>query len=136
MQQFKPEEIKVKVVDDFIVVEGKHEERQDKHGYISRQFTRRYKLPPNVNLEAVKSSLSSDGVLSIAAPKKVCSTVLLLKLLYLSGGVRVDYDCTICYRRLKTEGPVKFQLFRLISQLLSNHLKRIKLKEWKRNFQP
>lgn len=58
------------------MVEGKHEERQDKHGYISRQFTRRYKLPPNVNLEAVKSSLSSDGVLSIAAPKKVCITVL------------------------------------------------------------
>lgn len=70
VQQFKPEEIKVKVVDDSVIVEGKHEERQDKHGYISRQFTRRYKLPPNTNLEAIKSHLSSDGVLSIAAPKK------------------------------------------------------------------
>ncbi len=71
VQQFKPEEINVKVVDDHVVVEGKHEERQDKHGFISRQFTRRYLLPPNVNIEAVKSSLSSDGILSISAPKKV-----------------------------------------------------------------
>lgn len=71
VQQFKPEEINVKVVDDYLVVEGKHEEKQDKHGYISRQFTRRYKLPENVNLEAIQSSLSSDGILSIAAPKKV-----------------------------------------------------------------
>nr|AIU47040.1 heat shock protein [Phenacoccus solenopsis]QAX88058.1 heat shock protein 20.7 [Phenacoccus solenopsis] len=70
VQQFKPEEVNVKVVDDYLVVEGKHEERQDKHGYISRQFTRRYKLPPNVNLEAISSNLSSDGVLSITAPKK------------------------------------------------------------------
>lgn len=71
MQQFKPEEINVKVVDDYIVVDGKHEERQDKHGFISRQFTRKYKLPPNVNVEAIQSKLSSDGILSIVAPKKV-----------------------------------------------------------------
>jgi len=70
VQQFKPEEIKVKVTDGSVIVEGKHEERQDKHGFISRQFTRRYKLPSNTNLEAIKSNLSSDGVLTIAAPKK------------------------------------------------------------------
>nr|ABM55532.1 putative small heat shock protein [Maconellicoccus hirsutus] len=70
VQQFKPEEVNVKIVDDYLVVEGKHEERQDKHGYISRQFTRRYKLPQNVNLEAIASNLSSDGILSITAPKK------------------------------------------------------------------
>jgi len=71
VQQFKPEEVSVKVVDDYLVVEGKHEERQDKHGFISRQFTRKYKIPPNVNLEKIVSNLSSDGILSIAAPKKV-----------------------------------------------------------------
>lgn len=71
VQQFKPEEINVKLVDDFLVVEGKHEEKQDQHGYISRQFTRRYKLPANVNAEAIQSHLSSDGILSITAPKKV-----------------------------------------------------------------
>lgn len=79
VQQFKPEEINVKVVDDFIVVDGKHEERQDKHGFISRQFTRKYKLPPNVNVDAIQSKLSSDGILSIVAPKKVGSFSVMMK---------------------------------------------------------
>lgn len=71
VQQFKPDEIKVKVVDDYVVVEGKHEEREDKHGYVSREFCRKYKLPPNVKAEAITSNLSSDGLLSIQCPKKV-----------------------------------------------------------------
>uniref|UniRef100_A0A1B6EBJ4 SHSP domain-containing protein n=1 Tax=Clastoptera arizonana TaxID=38151 RepID=A0A1B6EBJ4_9HEMI len=69
VQQFKPEELKVKVVDDFVVVEGKHEERSDAHGYIARQFTRRYKLPKDINTKALESKLSSDGVLQLHAPK-------------------------------------------------------------------
>ena len=71
MQQFKPDELKVSVVDDFLVVEGKHEERGDEHGSISRQFNRRYKLPSDVDHQALVSKLSSDGVLSLEAPKKV-----------------------------------------------------------------
>ncbi|KAJ6640738.1 Protein lethal(2)essential for life, partial [Pseudolycoriella hygida] len=35
VQQFAPNEISVKTVDNDIVVEAKHEERQDEHGYIS-----------------------------------------------------------------------------------------------------
>ncbi|XP_050423156.1 alpha-crystallin A chain-like [Adelges cooleyi] len=71
VQQFKPEEVSVKVVDDYVVIDGKHEERSDEHGYISRQFTRRYKVPDNVDPNAITSNLSSDGVLSIVAPKKM-----------------------------------------------------------------
>lgn len=70
VQQFKPDEISVKVVDKFVVVEGKHEEKQDEHGWISRQFTRRYLIPEQCNVDEVTSSLSSDGVLSITAPRK------------------------------------------------------------------
>ncbi|XP_045780130.1 protein lethal(2)essential for life-like [Maniola jurtina] len=69
VQHFAPEEISVKTADGFIVVEGKHEEKQDEHGYISRQFTRKYALPEGCNPETVESRLSSDGVLSIIAPK-------------------------------------------------------------------
>uniref|UniRef100_A0A0V0GDL2 Putative small heat shock protein n=1 Tax=Triatoma dimidiata TaxID=72491 RepID=A0A0V0GDL2_TRIDM len=69
VQQFKPEELKVKVVDDYIVIDGKHEERCDQHGFISRQFTRRYKLPDDVDKAALVSNLSSDGVLTLKAPK-------------------------------------------------------------------
>jgi len=71
VQQFKPDEVSVKVVDGYVVVDGKHEERSDEHGYISRQFTRRYKVPDNVDPAAITSTLSSDGVLSVGAPKKI-----------------------------------------------------------------
>ncbi|VVC25048.1 Alpha crystallin/Heat shock protein,HSP20-like chaperone,Alpha crystallin/Hsp20 domain [Cinara cedri] len=54
-----------------IRVDGKHEERSDEHGFISRQFTRRYKIPDTVDPKLITSSLSSDGVLSVGAPKKV-----------------------------------------------------------------
>lgn len=70
VQQFGPDEITVKLVDDFIVVEGKHEERQDEHGFISRQFQRRYKLPSEIRLDTLKSSLSSDGILTVTASVK------------------------------------------------------------------
>ena len=71
VQHFAPEEISVKTADGFIVVEGKHEEKKDDHGYISRQFVRRYALPEGAEPEAVESRLSSDGVLTITAPRKV-----------------------------------------------------------------
>lgn len=45
VQQFSPNEISVKITDKFVVVEAKHEEKQDEHGFVSRQFTRRYLLP-------------------------------------------------------------------------------------------
>ncbi|XP_059058752.1 protein lethal(2)essential for life-like [Achroia grisella] len=70
VQHFAPEEISVKTVDGHIVVEGKHEEKKDEHGYISRQFVRRYALPEGTESETVESRLSSDGVLTITAPRK------------------------------------------------------------------
>ena len=73
VQQFKPEEIAVKIADNYIVVEGKHEERQDEHGFVQRQFQRRYLIPKDVDPDHIQSSLSSDGVLTVSAPKKVSS---------------------------------------------------------------
>ncbi|CAG9796300.1 unnamed protein product [Diatraea saccharalis] len=70
VQHFAPEEISVKTVDGYLVVEAKHEERQDEHGYISRSFTRRYALPDGIETDNVTSKLSSDGVLTISAPLK------------------------------------------------------------------
>ncbi|XP_065339501.1 protein lethal(2)essential for life-like [Cloeon dipterum] len=68
--QFTPAELSVKVQGGAVVVEGKHEERADDHGYISRHFVRRYVLPEQFDLDQVNSSLSSDGILTISAPKK------------------------------------------------------------------
>lgn len=69
VQQFSPEEITVKCTDDTIVVECKHEERPDEHGYISRHFVRKYKVPKGHDITKCTSKLSSDGVLTIIAPK-------------------------------------------------------------------
>lgn len=71
VQQFKPEELKVKVENGYLVVDGKHEERTDEHGFISRQFTRRYEIPEDVDQQTLSSNLSTDGVLTLKAAKKV-----------------------------------------------------------------
>ena len=59
---FGPSEITVKAIEgNTIVIEGRHEEKQDEHGYISRQFTRRYVLPRDVITEQITSSLTPEG---------------------------------------------------------------------------
>jgi HSP20 family molecular chaperone IbpA len=81
VQEFKPNEISVKTDDRFVTIEGKHEERKDPHGYISRHFTRRYSLPEGFDHNTISSELSSDGILKIKAP--------LPKALESSGSARV-----------------------------------------------
>nr|AFX84562.1 21.9 kDa heat shock protein [Lygus hesperus] len=74
VSHFKPEELNVHVDGNgYVVIDGKHEERSDEHGLISRQFTRKYKLPETVDLDTLASSLSTDGVLTIAAAKKTAA---------------------------------------------------------------
>ncbi|XP_018576300.1 alpha-crystallin A chain-like [Anoplophora glabripennis] len=71
VQQFKPEEISVKIVDHnkSVIIEGKHEEKLDEHGSISRHFLRKFILPENCDGSRLQSQLSSDGVLTLIAPK-------------------------------------------------------------------
>lgn len=71
VRNFAPEEIKVKAVGNYIQIEGKHEEKEDDKGYISRQFVRRFLLPKGHDLKDVVSKLSSDGVLTVTAPRKI-----------------------------------------------------------------
>lgn len=70
VQQFKPEEITVKVTgENTLTIEGKHEEKEDEHGQIYRHFVRKYILPKGCDINKVESKLSSDGVLTIIAPR-------------------------------------------------------------------
>ncbi len=71
VQQFAPNEISVKIVGNTIVVEANHEERKDEHGYISRQFKRRFTLPQGFNVKDVLTQLSSDGVLTVKVPPEI-----------------------------------------------------------------
>lgn len=68
VQHFAPEELTVKAADGFLIVEGKHEEKRDDHGWVTREFKRRYELPRGCDIRGVQSRLSSDGVLTIDAP--------------------------------------------------------------------
>ncbi|XP_056639285.1 protein lethal(2)essential for life-like [Diorhabda carinulata] len=70
VQQFKPDEISVKVTgENTITIEGKHEEKEDEHGHIYRHFLRKYVVPKTYDMSKLESKLSSDGVLSITAPR-------------------------------------------------------------------
>ncbi|KAI4455804.1 heat shock protein hsp-12.2-related [Holotrichia oblita] len=70
IQEFSPDEITVKITEDnTITVEGKQEEKQDKYGYISHHLVRKFILPNGYDFENIQSMLSSDGVLTITAPK-------------------------------------------------------------------
>lgn len=68
VSQFKPSELTVKTIDNTVVVEGKHEEREDEHGLIQRHFVRKYTLPKDYDPKEVVSTISSDGVLTVKAP--------------------------------------------------------------------
>ncbi|EMP35141.1 Alpha-crystallin B chain [Chelonia mydas] len=70
VKHFSPEDLKVKVLGDVIEVHGKHEERQDEHGFIAREFNRKYRIPADVDPLSITSSLSSDGVLTVNGPRK------------------------------------------------------------------
>uniref|UniRef100_A0A1B0DDF1 Uncharacterized protein n=1 Tax=Phlebotomus papatasi TaxID=29031 RepID=A0A1B0DDF1_PHLPP len=71
VKNYSSDEISVKVVDNFVVVEGKQPEKEDDFGTISRNFVRRYRIPEEFNIEEASSSLSQDGILSIKVPLKV-----------------------------------------------------------------
>ena len=67
---FRPEEIEVRVRDRDVLIHAKHEERTDEHGWIRREFTRRYRLPKECEPDKVVTNLDQSGVLVLEAPKK------------------------------------------------------------------
>ncbi|KAF8375038.1 hypothetical protein PRIPAC_81467 [Pristionchus pacificus] len=70
VSHFKPEEIKVKLNGNELMIEGDYEEKTDKHGTIKRSFVRKCTLPEDTNVECLRSSLNDKGHLTIEAPKK------------------------------------------------------------------
>ncbi|CAG5130611.1 unnamed protein product [Candidula unifasciata] len=67
---FKPEEVKITSNNKQICVSAKHEKKQGKHGYVSRQMTRMFSLPLDVDPKAVTSTMNNNGVMLIRAGKK------------------------------------------------------------------
>jgi len=68
---YKPDELKINVIDDEVRIVGKHEEKSESgHIMVSRQFCRRYTLPQGAKKENITSNLSQDGVMVITVPKE------------------------------------------------------------------
>ena len=68
--EYQPEEINVNVHDEdkakgvsaYLVVSGKHEERRDERGgFVSRSFQRRYALPDDVDAKQLQCNRSNRG---------------------------------------------------------------------------
>merc|ERR1711915_559915 len=60
---YKPDELKLSV-------EGKHEEKDEAgQRMVSRMFSRKQTLPKDVQSEDIVSNLSSEGVLTVTAPR-------------------------------------------------------------------
>jgi len=69
VNQFTPDELQVKITDTTISVSAKHEDKRDEHNFSCQEFSRSHTLPHGVKPDDVKCELSSDGVLTISAPK-------------------------------------------------------------------
>uniref|UniRef100_A0A2K5R9N1 Alpha-crystallin A chain n=1 Tax=Cebus imitator TaxID=2715852 RepID=A0A2K5R9N1_CEBIM len=72
VKHFSPEDLTVKVQEDFVEIHGKHNERQlgSTRGLSQMDsFHRRYRLPSNVDQTALSCTLSADGMLTFTGPK-------------------------------------------------------------------
>jgi HSP20 family molecular chaperone IbpA len=70
VSNFRPEELKVTVIENQVVIEGRHDEKSDNFGQVERFFTRKYNIPESVKPEDVISELSRDGILTVQTHKK------------------------------------------------------------------
>uniref|UniRef100_A0A0K0CYZ2 SHSP domain-containing protein n=1 Tax=Angiostrongylus cantonensis TaxID=6313 RepID=A0A0K0CYZ2_ANGCA len=68
VSHFRPEELKVHLEGKELTIEGKHQHKNDT-SFIERSFVRKWMLPENVDLEALRTQLNDAGHLSVEAPK-------------------------------------------------------------------
>lgn len=98
---FLPDELTVRTVDNLLEVVGQHPQRADRHGFISREFTRTYILPLDVDPLLMRATLSHDGILSIVAPrtgKEVKARII---------EVKIIQEQTVGQKELSEEGKGK-----------------------------
>lgn len=75
LHDFRPEEISVKTVGSYIIVEAEHDERSDCFSVITRSYKRKFFLPDLYDITSVNSVVSCDGVLFLSASRRPDSTV-------------------------------------------------------------
>ncbi|XP_062874223.1 heat shock protein beta-3 [Trichomycterus rosablanca] len=69
--QFRPEDILIQVFEGWLLVRGQHGVRMDEHGFVSRSFTRQYRLPDDqLRVEDLTAMLCHDGILVVETKEK------------------------------------------------------------------
>ncbi|NXY89950.1 HSPB3 protein, partial [Alcedo cyanopectus] len=63
--QFRPEDIIIQTFEGWLLIKAQHGPRMDEHGFISRSFTRQYKLPNGVETKDLSALFCHDGILVI-----------------------------------------------------------------------
>ncbi|XP_005392773.1 PREDICTED: heat shock protein beta-3 [Chinchilla lanigera] len=63
--QFLPEDIIIQTFEGWLLIKAQHGTRMDEHGFISRSFTRQYKLPAGVETKDLSAILCHDGILVV-----------------------------------------------------------------------
>ncbi|XP_054431266.1 heat shock protein beta-3 [Pteronotus mesoamericanus] len=63
--QFLPEDILIQTFDGWLLVKAQHGVRMDEHGFVSRSFTRQYRLPDGLGTGDLSAVLCHDGILVV-----------------------------------------------------------------------
>ncbi|BFZ04957.1 hypothetical protein BsWGS_07996 [Bradybaena similaris] len=66
VSEFQPEEIQVKVQENKLIVNARHEEKSAQTS-VSREYSRQVDIPSSVDQERMQCVLSKDGILSVEA---------------------------------------------------------------------
>ncbi|XP_061673407.1 heat shock protein beta-8 [Syngnathoides biaculeatus] len=67
VHSFKAHELNIRTREGFVEVSGKHEEKQEEGGIVTKNFTKKIQIPTDVDPLTVFASLSPEGVLIIEA---------------------------------------------------------------------
>lgn len=70
VSDYSPEELNLKIINDTITITGKHEEKPDEHGVISREFKRQVMVPENVDLDTITCSVTPEGLMKVMGKVK------------------------------------------------------------------
>uniref|UniRef100_A0A4W3K8A7 Heat shock protein, alpha-crystallin-related, b3 n=2 Tax=Callorhinchus milii TaxID=7868 RepID=A0A4W3K8A7_CALMI len=63
--QFRPEDIMIQVFEGWLLIRAQHRRRMDEHGFISRSFTRQYKLSDGLEAKDLSAVFCHDGILVV-----------------------------------------------------------------------
>ncbi|XP_063279773.1 heat shock protein beta-3 [Prinia subflava] len=69
--QFRPEDVIIQTFEGWLLIKAQHGPRMDEHGFISRSFTRQYKLPDGVENKDLSAFFCHDGILVVEMKNSV-----------------------------------------------------------------